>query len=129
MEWTEILSQLFELVLIPLLGVLTAFFVKWLRAKEKEINNNLDNDIAEKYLTMVAETITDCVIATNQTYVESLKKAGSFDAKAQKEAFNKTYAAVIQVLSQDAKEYLTSIYGDLAAYLNTRIEAEVNLQK
>jgi hypothetical protein len=129
MEWTEILSQLFELVLIPLLGVLTAFFVKWLRAKEKEINNNLDNDIAEKYLTMVAETITDCVIATNQTYVESLKKAGSFDAEAQKAAFNKTYEAVIQVLSQDAKEYLTSIYGDLAAYLNTRIEAEVNLQK
>lgn len=129
MEWAEILSQLFELVLIPLLGVLTAFFVKWLRAKEKEINNNLDNDIAEKYLTMVAETITDCVIATNQTYVESLKKAGSFDAEAQKAAFNKTYEAVIQVLSQDAKEYLTSIYGDLAAYLNTRIEAEVNLQK
>lgn len=129
MEWTEILSQLFELVLIPLLGVLTAFFVKWLRAKEKEINNNLDNDIAEKYLTMVAETITDCVIATNQTYVESLKKAGSFDAEAQKAAFNKTYEAVIQVLSQDSKEYLTSIYGDLAAYLNTRIEAEVNLQK
>lgn len=129
MEWTEILSQLFELVLIPLLGVLTTFFVKWLRAKEKEINNNLDNDIAEKYLTMVAETITDCVIATNQTYVESLKKAGSFDAEAQKAAFNKTYEAVIQVLSQDAKEYLTSIYGDLAAYLNTRIEAEVNLQK
>ena len=129
MEWTEILSQLFELVLIPLLGVLTAFFVKWLRAKEKEINNNLDNDIAEKYLTMVTETITDCVIATNQTYVESLKKAGSFDAEAQKAAFNKTYEAVIQVLSQDAKEYLTSIYGDLAVYLNTRIEAEVNLQK
>ena len=129
MEWTEILSQLFELVLIPLLGVLTAFFVKWLRAKEKEINNNLDNDIAEKYLTMVAETITDCVIATNQTYVESLKKAGSFDAEAQKAAFNKTYEAVIHVLSKDAKEYLTSIYGDLAAYLNTRIEAEVNLQK
>lgn len=129
MEWTEILSQLFELVLIPLLGVLTAFFVKWLRAKEKEINNNLDNDIAEKYLTMVAETITDCVIATNQTYVESLKKAGSFDAEAQKAAFNKTYEAVIQVLSQDTKEYLTSIFGDLAAYLNTRIEAEVNLQK
>ena len=129
MEWTEILSQLFELVLIPLLGVLTAFFVKWLRAKEKEINNNLDNDIAEKYLTMVTETITDCVIATNQTYVESLKKAGSFDAEAQKAAFNKTYEAVIQVLSQDTKEYLTSIFGDLAAYLNTRIEAEVNLQK
>ena len=102
MEWTEILSQLFELVLIPLLGVLTAFFVKWLRAKEKEINNNLDNDIAEKYLTMVAETITDCVIATNQTYVESLKKAGSFDAEAQKAAFNITYDAVILVLSQDA---------------------------
>lgn len=129
MDWMEILFKLFELVLIPLLGILTTYFVKWLKAKEKEVNNKLDNDTLEKYVSMLSRTITDCVIATNQTYVESLKQQGSFDEAAQKEAFNKTYEAVIAVLSDDAKEYLTNIYGDLTAYLTTRIEAEVNLQK
>lgn len=129
MDWLELLYKILEVCLIPVLGVLTTFLIKWLRAKEAEILAKVDNDTADKYISMVAQTITDCVIATNQTYVGSLKQQGSFDAAAQKEAFNKTYEAVVAVLSDDAKAYLTNIYGDLTAYLTTRIEAEVNLQK
>ena len=129
MEWLEILYKIFEVCLIPLLGLLTTYFIKWLKAKENEINGKIDNSTTEKYISMVAQTITDCVIATNQTYVDSLKKQGSFDAEAQKNAFQKTYEAVIAVLSEDAKEYLTALYGDVTAYLTARIEAEVNLQK
>lgn len=129
MDWLELLYKIAEVCLIPLLGVLTAFFIKWLKAKEAEILVKVDNDTADKYITMVAQTITDCVIATNQTYVETLKQQGSFDAEAQKIAFQKTLDAVVAVLSDDAKAYLTELYGDLTAYLTTRIEAEVNVQK
>lgn len=129
MEWLEILYKIFEVCLIPLLGLLTTYFIKWLKAKENEINDKIDNSTTEKYINMVAQTITDCVIATNQTYVDSLKKQGSFDAEAQKNAFQKTYEAVMAVLSEDAKEYLTALYGDVTVYLTARIEAEVNLQK
>lgn len=129
MDWLELLYRILEVCLIPILGVLTAFVVKWLKAKEEEILNKVDSDVADKYISMVAQTITDCVIATNQTYVESLKKQGSFDAEAQKVAFQKTLDSVLTVLSEDAKEYLAELYGDATAYLTTRIEAEVNLQK
>lgn len=129
MDWLELLYKIAEVCLIPLLGVLTAFFIKWLKAKEAEILVKVDNDTADKYITMVAQTITDCVIATNQTYVETLKQQGSFDAEAQKIAFQKTLDAVVAVLSDDAKAYLTELYGDVTAYLTTRIEAEVNVQK
>jgi hypothetical protein len=37
-----------------------------------------------------------------------------------------TYKAVIAVLSDDAKEYLTNMYGDLSIYITNMIEAEVN---
>lgn len=129
MDWLELLYKIAEVCLIPLLGVLTAFFIKWLKAKEAELLVKVENDTADKYVSMVAQTITDCVIATNQTYVETLKKQGSFDAEAQKIAFQKTLDAVIAVLSDDAKDYLSELYGDVTAYLTTRIEAEVNLQK
>lgn len=129
MDWLELLYKIAEVCLIPLLGVLTAFFIKWLKAKEAELLVKVENDTADKYISMVAQTITDCVIATNQTYVETLKKQGSFDAEAQKIAFQKTLDAVIAVLSDDAKAYLSELYGDVTAYLTTRIEAEVNLQK
>lgn len=129
MDWLELLFQIFEVCIIPLLGVLTAFVIKFIKAKELEINAKHDNDVLAKYVRMLSETITDCVIATNQTYVESLKAQGSFDAEAQKIAFQKTFDSVMAVLSVEAKEYLSEAYGDLAAYITNRIEAEVNVNK
>jgi hypothetical protein len=74
---------------------------------------------------MLAKTISDCVVATNQTYVDALKKDNAFTIEAQKEAFKKTYNAVMMVLTDEAKECLTQIYGDLTIYITTKIEAEV----
>ena len=40
-----------------------------------------------------------------------------------------TLDAVMAVLTDEAKDYLVQIYGDLSAYIATKIEAEVNLSK
>ena len=125
MEWTEILEQLFTIVLIPLLGALTVFICNLLNAKNKQIQAEVDNELCKKYADMLAATIKECVIATNQTYVESLKQKGEFSLEAQKEAFQKTYEAVLAILSDDAKEYLTQAFGDLTIYITNKIEEEV----
>jgi hypothetical protein len=111
------------------LGVLTTFLVTYIKAKTAELNTNNSNELLTKYLTMLSDTVCDCVIATNQTYVEALKNKNAFDAEAQKIAFEMTYNAVINVLSVEAKEYLTNIYGDLSIYITNMIEAEVNRNK
>ena len=129
MDWIVMLYQIFELCIVPLLGVLTMYLVQFIRKKSQEITDKTDSELADKYIRMLTDTITTCVIATNQTYVESLKKQGRFDAEAQKEAFKLTYNAVMSVLTDEAKNYLTSIYGDLTAYITSRIEAEVNVSK
>ncbi len=129
MEWLALLYEIFEVCIIPLLGVLTMYIVKFIQKKTEELNSKNENELMNKYLTMLSDTIIDCVIATNQTYVESLKKQGKFDLDAQKIAFEMTYNAVINVLSNEAKDYLTSIYGDLSAYITNMIEAEVNRNK
>lgn len=129
MEWLELLNEIFQVCIIPLLGVLTAFAVKFIQAKAAEIATNQENAIASKYVTLLGETITDCVIATNQTYVDALKEQNAFDKEAQLVAFKMTYEAVMAVLSKEAVEYLTHIYGDLSAYINARIEAEVRAHK
>ena len=129
MEWLALLYEIFEVCVIPLLGVLTVYIVKFIQKKTEELNSKNENELMNKYLTMLSDTIIDCVVATNQTYVESLKKQGKFDMEAQKIAFEMTYNAVINVLSNEAKDYLTSIYGDLSAYITNMIEAEVNRNK
>ena len=125
----EMLFQIFELCIVPLLAVLTGYLVQWIKAKTVEATEKNQKDVFDKYITMLGETIAKCVSATNQTYVDALKQAGSFDAEAQKHAFEMTLNAVMNVLGKDAIEYLTAIYGDLTGYLTTLIEAEVKAQK
>lgn len=129
MDKIELLQQIFEVCIIPLLAVLTGYIVKLIQTKSAEIQATTDNAIADKYIAMLTDTITQCVIATNQTYVESLKKDKAFTAEAQAEAFDKTLNAVMDVLSEDAKKYITETFGDLETYLTTQIEAAVNTNK
>lgn len=126
---SELLTQIFQVCIIPLLGVLTTFIIKWINVKSDQIQKNNDNALANKYIQMLTDTINSCVIATNQTYVESLKKQGKFDAEAQKKAFEQTTQAVLTILSQEAKDYLANIYGDLDKYISEKIEASVNINK
>lgn len=125
MDWAEMLEQLFTIVLIPLLGALTVFICNLLNAKNKQIQAEVDNELCKKYADMLTATIKECVVATNQTYVESLKQKGEFGVEAQKEAFQKTYEAVLAILSDEAKDYLTHAFGDLAIYITNKIEEEV----
>lgn len=129
MEWQELLTTIFEVCIIPLLGILTTFFVKWVNAKSEEIKTNIDDATLKKYMDMLSDTITSCVVATNQTYVETLKAQGKFDAEAQEIAFQMTSTAVIEILSDEAKIYLTTAVGDLNTYITKKIEAEVNGNK
>lgn len=122
-------EQIFQVCIIPLLAALTGFIIQYLRIKSKEISCKMNDEVAQKYTEMITETIVNCVIATNQTYVEALKKEGKFDEQAQKVAFEKTLNAVLAVLSDDAKDYLREITGDINTYLTQRIEAEVNKNK
>jgi hypothetical protein len=129
MDWLALLSDIFEVCVLPLLGVLTMYIVKFIQVKSTEITTKVDNDLVDKYVAMLAVTIENCVVATNQTYVESLKQAGKFDAEAQKTAFNMTKNAVMAILSDEAKKYLESAVGDLNEYITQQIEAAVNVNK
>ena len=129
MNYIELLSQIFEVCIIPLLGVLTAYVVAYIKTKRDELMIKSDNDLIDKYTAMLAETIEACVLATNQTYVEALKKEGNFTLEAQQKAFTMTKNAVLNILSSEAKEYLTEAFGDLNTYVNKQIEASVNVNK
>ena len=125
----EILTLLLEIVIIPLLGALTVYIVAFIKSKTKEITDRVENDKADKYIYMLSNTITKCVTATNQTYVDSLKKDNAFTKEAQLKALEMTADAVLAILSDEAKAYLPTIVGDLNTYIFTQIESEVNRLK
>lgn len=129
MNWMEMLQKIFEVCIIPLLGILTAYLVAFIRKKSKELEETTDNELYKKYIELLQDTIVRCVIATNQTYVEALKNKNAFDKEAQKVAFSMTYESVMAILSDDAKKYLETAVGDLEVYITKLIEAQVNINK
>ncbi len=129
MNYMELLQKIFEVCIIPLLGVLTTYLVMFIKNKMELLKKQNENELFQKYMDMLNLTIEKCVIATNQTYVEALKDKNAFTAEAQKEAFNMTYNAVLSILSADAKDYLNEAVGDLNEYIIKTIEAQVNANK
>lgn len=129
MNWLNLLEQFVNIVVFPCLGLLALYLVKYIRAKSSDLQTAVENDKADKYIEMFENTLTTCVLATKQTYVESLKNQNLFDAEAQKTAFQKTYDSIMKILSAEAVGYLTELYGDFNAYLVERIEAMVNETK
>lgn len=125
MTTNQILATVFEVCIIPLLSLLTGYLIKWIRSKAEHVKAQTSNELYQKYIDMLANTISNCVLATQQTYVDSLKKAGSFGPEEQKIAFQNTLAAVRAQLSSEAYDYLNEIMGDLDGFISQQIESKV----
>ena len=113
MDWMNVLEQAFELVIFPVISILGVYLVFLISSKIKDMKAKTSNETAQKYMDMLEDTITSCVFATTQTYLDALKKEGKFDAEAQKHAFKLTYDAVMAILTDEAQVYLNEAIKDL----------------
>lgn len=129
MDWLNILDQVFDVCLIPLLGLATSILIVYVKAKIAEGKEKTNSELADKYLGLLEITVIDCIRATNQTYVNALKDKNAFDAEAQKQALAQTTEAVLAILSEDAKEYLAHFVGDLDVLIKEKIEANIEAVK
>lgn len=125
----EILQQIFDLCIVPLIGIMTGYLVTLVQKKKNEVSASIKSDKVKRYIALLDDTIENCVTSINQTYVNELKGKNAFTEEAQKEAFNKCFDNVIKIMSKDALEYLEEIYGDLTVLITNKIESKVNFQK
>lgn len=125
----EFISLLLELVIIPAVPILTKYLVdvfkKW--AEEKALC--VENETISGYLLEINDTISQAVMCTTQTYVDTLKKQGNFTAESQKIAFDTTKKTVLTLLAQDAKDFIKHMYGDVDLWLDSKIEQVIQEQK
>ena len=122
-------SPAFIDMLVLVLTALCGYLLTYINKKKQALQQDINNELVTKYTDLIEQTIIDCVTATNQTYVEALKKEGAFTKEAQKEAFSRTLNNVMSILTEDCYEYLTTITSDVDKYIANKIEAEVNFAK
>lgn len=111
---------------VPILCLLITagggYLVALLRKRTAQIEREIDNDTAVKYMDMACDAVAQAVAFTAQTFVDTLKAEGAFTKEKQLEAFNTAKEKVLEILSCTAVEALNEIYGDFDTWLNTKIE-------
>lgn len=125
----EILTTLVQVVVIPAIPVLVTYLVKYLKAKAEQTTTKINNKLVRTYLQEATDAVLQAVTYTAQTYVDTLKKQGKFDKKAQKIAFNTAKDIALKLLTDEAKQMIEDLYGDLMLWLDTKIEQTVKEQK
>ncbi len=125
----EFLFELLQAVATAAIPVCAAFLIQFLRRKSEQIGTQIDSITDKALLDEVTDAVTTAVAYTSQTYVDALKKVGTFDADAQKKALKKSLDKAVSLLSYSTLNILTEIYGNLDEYLTSKIEAEVRAQK
>lgn len=126
---SAILTTIIQVVIIPAVPVLITFLVKFLKTKADQTTTKINNDLVRQYMQEAIDAVLQAVTYTSQTYVDTLKKEGKFDAEAQKVAFNTAKNLALQLLTEDAKEMITDLYGDLTVWIDSKIEQTVKEQK
>lgn len=118
----NIISAVVTTVLLPLLTLAGTKLIQWIGAKVK-------NEKAAALLSTATNIVLNAVRSVFQTYVDTLKKSGSFDAAAQVTALTKAKDIALAQLGDDVKEYLTATYGNLDGWLTNQIESTIDLLK
>ena len=125
----EILQNVLYAIITATVPVFTAFACRYLQSLYEKNKDKIKNENVKLILGQVTYVITSAVQTTTSTYVKELKANNLFDADAQKEAFKRTYDAVIKQLTDDAKKIIAETYGDVETYLTNQIEQKVEEQK
>lgn len=121
----ELLFQILQAVIIAVIPIVSAYSIKWIKQAAEEAKASADSEKIQGYITEIANAISDAVAATSQTFVDELKKNGTFTMEAQKEAAQKALNACLASISPAATAFIQETYGDLTEYLSNKIEAEV----
>ena len=113
-------------IVVPIAVTAATALISWgLTLLTALVKGKIGDETAAKYLNGAIGIVDGAVKATYQTYVQALKESGDFDKEAQLAALEKAKYAALAQLSEDAKEYIRALYGDLDKWLETQIESRL----
>lgn len=124
-EIMAILESLVPVLITALAGVLVCFLKPWF----KRIVSTIPDSTVQRYFEEVTDAILDAINYVAQTYVDSLKADGVFDADSQKQALRKAVQAAKELMAKETREFMEMAYDDLDTVLEKMIEAAIKQQK
>ena len=102
----NIISVVVTSIVLPLISIAGAKLIQF-------INSKIKNNKAADLLTTATTIVINAVRSVFQTYVEALKKEGSFNKDAQLIALNKAKDIALTQMTDEVKNYLVTTFGNV----------------
>lgn len=118
----NVLSVVVTSIILPLITYAGTELITYLNSKIKDEN-------AKLLLSTATEIVVNSVKSVLQTYVDTLKKNGTFDDASQKLALLKAKDIALSQMTDEVRIFIEKNYGDLDSWLTTTIEATINTIK
>lgn len=128
-DYLSVIEPIMYTVITVLLPVILAVVRDYLIEKNNELSNEISNDWIKQYYYMATDMVDEVVQSVSQTYVDTLKKNGTFTKEAQEEAKNIAIATLKTLIVGDIKDAVEKLYGDFNTWLDVEIEHYVNYRK
>ena len=123
-----ILTNILKVVLILISFALTYGICRFANARTKQIEKNVMYEYTD-ILWKIENIVENCVIETNETFVNKLKEKGEFTKEKQIEAFNKTFETAYSELSNGFIELMEDEGVNVANLITTLMEKAVKFRK
>jgi len=113
------------------IGIILTGLATWLTtAGVSFLNQKIKDKKLARWASELWQIIMSAVQTVFQEFVETMKKNGTFNEAAQKEAKDRAYKIIMSQLTPELKSYITDNFGDMKEYLMNQIEAMIyNLKK
>lgn len=122
----DVILEVLQTVIIAIVPIIAGYIAVQVKIK---IASNIKNETEIKYAEQITSAVSDAVLMTSQTYVDTLKKENQFSKENQIAAAEKALEACIASLTPDCMKFLETAYTDVEDYLSNKIEAEVRRNK
>lgn len=123
----ELFWQILPAVLVAVIPILSGFLCRLLKRLADEVVQNMEDERVKVLVGEIDTAVQSAVNYVNQTFVDELKKAGTFgeDPEYAEEAFRTAYETAIETISSDAMDWISETFGDVRKYLEVKIEESV----
>ena len=123
----ELFWQILPAVLVAVIPILSGFLCRLLKRLADEVVQNMKDERVKALVGEIDAAVQSAVNYVNQTFVDELKKAGTFgeDPQYAEEAFRTAYETAIETISSDAMDWISETFGDVRKYLEVKIEDSI----
>lgn len=121
MDWEMILLTVITAVIAPSMILIVKAAIAYLQSKTDAVADEAMRDAINDALYDLNAAATTAVNETEQVFVEMVKKHGTFDQAAQREALERSIARTKEIMT----DYSYKVIQDATGHANQRIRAKI----